>query len=118
MKGYGRYVRLYFVEHGTWGTSIDELRIYGTEEITAEHMEAEDAELLQGENSTGEANRVAVKELQSASGGKYVSGFEQAGNGSGIRFTNQLGNESQNAFLLYLGYAREYYEKKTRSVSM
>lgn len=114
VKGYGRYVRLYFVEHGTWGTSIDELRIYGSEEITAEHLEAEDAELLQGENSTEEANRVAVKELQSASGGKYVSGFEQAGNGSGIRFTNQLGNESQNAFLLYLGYAREYYEKEDK----
>ena len=111
VKGYGRYVRLYFTEHGTWGTSINELKVYGTEKATADHIEAESAEILQGENSTDTENLVSVKELDSASGGKYVDGFEQAGNGSGIRFTNGLGEETENAYLLYLGYARYYYEK-------
>lgn len=114
VKGYGRYVRLYFTEHGTWGTSIDELKIYGMETATTDHIEAESAELLQGENSTETENRVSVKELENASGGKYVDGFEQAGNGSGIRFTNGLGKETANAYYLYLGYARYYYEKGDR----
>ncbi len=111
VTGYGRYVRIYFVQNGQWGTSINELKIYGTEEITKDHLEAEDLALLQGVNSTEDANRVFVKELEYASGGKYVGGFEQAGDGAGIQFINSLGDNTRDAYLLYLGYAREYYEK-------
>lgn len=110
--GVGRYVRIYVLERGAWGNSVCELKVYGDQEehLYSSHIDAEDAELLSGSN--GAPKKVDVKE---ACGGQVVDGFyvdvNTANDGAGVKFSPENLSAEKRTYLLYVGYARYFYEK-------
>ena len=110
--GAGQYVRVYVLERGTWGNSICELKVYGDqkEHLYSSHIDAEDATLLEGT-----AGAPSVLDVKEACGGQVADGFyvttDQANDGAGVEFVPENLSSEARTYLLYVGYARYFYEK-------
>ena len=90
---------------------VDYIRIPGTAAQAGEdgRYEAENGMLIQGDLYQPGVAEVAVRELASASGGSYVDGFLESGDGAGVMFPGIISEDG--AYELRLGYARYFYEQ-------
>lgn len=98
-------------DEGDQPITLDYIRVTGRETGLSQtgNYEAEDAVLIQGDNYEPQATEVKAVDLANASGGKYVDGFQESGDGSGICYPQMI--EKDGVYVLKLGYARYYYEK-------
>ena len=90
---------------------LDYIRIPGLVPAPGEEgrYEAEGGMLVQGDLYQAGVTQVHVRELEAASGGKYVDGFQESGNGAGVLFPEVVPEDG--TYELSLGYARYFYEQ-------
>ena len=99
-------------DEGDQPVTLDYIRVTGREIPLSQtgNYEAEDAVLIQGENYEPQTTEVKAVDLAEASGGRYVDGFQESKDGSGICYPQIITKDA--VYQLKLGYARYYYEKE------